>query len=278
MTVAAKPEVRDRRHDVLRALGFPEPIELGTLGSVAHLFGPRHSTFAHTPSRTSVYALLLPGERIYVGQAVDVVRRFAQHRRALGPIEALSFMPVLAADLDAREQAWIRAVEDADLRIANVMHVSDVQGERDLDLLVAPDLQERWLLDPLRVNAEERVQVPPVELPPVQRDRFETRFRRLEPPPGSCGRAPPLDVPGQRRAVPAHHGVLVLVGQLPSFHGWFSVAAACVRERWGDGVVRGGHDEGSGLDVGVRQCRSRCARRGTWWPASPPPPAPPRRD
>lgn len=170
----------DRRRDVLRSLGFPEPVELGTLGSVAHLYGTRRSAFAPTPSRTGVYALLLPEERIYVGQAVEVVRRFAQHRRALGPIEAISFVPLTAPELDARERSWIRAVEDAGLRLANVMHVSDVQGERDLDVLVARELQERWSLDPLRVNAEERVQVPPLELPPAQRDRFEARFRKLQ--------------------------------------------------------------------------------------------------
>ncbi len=170
----------DRRRDVLRGLGFPEPIDLGTLESIAHLFRATRSEFVPSPTRTGVYALLLPDDRIYVGQASEVVRRFAQHRRALGPIEAVSFMPVPAMALDARERAGIRAVEAAGLRIANVVHVSDVQGERDLDVLVSPDLQERWLRDPLRVNAEERSRVALVELPPVQRDRFAERFRRLE--------------------------------------------------------------------------------------------------
>jgi hypothetical protein len=170
----------DRRRDVLRGLGFPEPIDLGTLGSIAHLFGATRSAFAPSPTRTGVYALLLPDDRIYVGQAIEVVRRFAQHRRALGSIEAVSFMPALATALDARERADIRAIEAAGLRIANVVHVSDVQGERDLDVLVSPDVQERWLRDPLRVNAAERTQVAPVELPPLQRDRFALRFRELE--------------------------------------------------------------------------------------------------
>lgn len=170
----------DRRRAVLRGLGFPEPIDLGTLRSIAHLFRARRSVFAATPSRTGVYALLLPDDRLYVGQAIDVVRRFAQHRSAIGPIDAVSFVPMPVTDLDARERAWIRAVEAAGMRIANVMHVSDVQGERDLDVLVPRDDQERWLADPLRVNAAERLQVAPVELPPAQRDRFAGRLRKLD--------------------------------------------------------------------------------------------------
>lgn len=162
--------------ELLMQLGFPEPTEVGGLRTLVHMFGARKP-------RTGVYALVLPQDRVYVGQATDVVRRFAQHRLAHEAIEAFAFVPVRRAQLDDRERELIYAAERLGLRLTNIVHVSDVDGESDLDLVVPPVLQERWLRDPGQVNAQERGDVAMLELPPAQRDRYADRFARLRASP-----------------------------------------------------------------------------------------------
>lgn len=80
----------------------------------------------------------------YVGQAVDVVRRYAQHRHAGGPIEAVEFCPVPEADLDQVERAMIGHEEQRG-PIRNHRHASEVRGPSKLDPVVTIDDQLAWL-------------------------------------------------------------------------------------------------------------------------------------
>ena len=85
-------------------LGFPPSVPIPTLLSIAHLL-PKSRT------RCGIYLLTFESGNIYIGQAIEVVRRFSQHRRNYDDIVEFSFVPVPEAKLDSVEQKLIRQGE-----------------------------------------------------------------------------------------------------------------------------------------------------------------------
>lgn len=127
------------------SLGFPAPEPVATLRSVAHLFGPRKK-------RCGIYMLVFADSSIYIGQAIDAVRRFAQHRQTYDDIDAFAFIPVASSRLDDTERTMIQTAERGGHVLRNTMFVSSIRGETDLDGLLSPEEQQRWLAAPVQVN------------------------------------------------------------------------------------------------------------------------------
>lgn len=121
----------------LRALGFPAWQEVSGRLSVADLHARR--------KRCGIYVLGFEDGERYVGQAVDVVSRFNQHRKTHADLSHLTFKEVPRAKLDEVERHHIHHLEAQGLRLRNIAHMSVVTGERDLDLVVTPNEQEQWL-------------------------------------------------------------------------------------------------------------------------------------
>ena len=81
--------------EVARMLGFPPPMQLVGQQSIAGLL-------LEDVGRSGVYLLGFAGGTFYIGLATDVVRRFAQHRRAHGDrVLAFAFLPTHRSDLTA---------------------------------------------------------------------------------------------------------------------------------------------------------------------------------
>jgi len=118
-------------------LGFPAWHEVRGRLSVADLHKRQE--------RCGIYVLGFEDGERYVGQAVDVVSRFNQHRKTHADISHLTFKQVPKARLDEVEQHHIHHLEAQGLRLRNITHMSVVTGERDLDLVVSPDEQEAWV-------------------------------------------------------------------------------------------------------------------------------------
>lgn len=118
-------------------LNFPEWQEVTGRSSIADLHKPKE--------RCGIYVLGFANGERYVGQAVDVVRRFNDHRKNHGDITHMTFRRVKKTDLNDVERHCIHTLEARGLRLRNISLMSVVQGERDLDLLVTPQEQEQWL-------------------------------------------------------------------------------------------------------------------------------------
>ena len=119
-------------------LGFPKLTNVSGLKSIAQEFGS-------SKPRCGIYLLAFSGDRYYIGQAVDCVRRFSQHLKTYDEIDGFSFIKVPKTKLDEREKELIFKAESAVLTLLNVMHVSLVVGETDLDLLFEEGVLDRWL-------------------------------------------------------------------------------------------------------------------------------------
>ena len=155
--------------DLYAMLGFPAADQVATLKSVAHLFGA-------SKKRCGIYLLEFPDERFYIGQAVDAVRRFGQHRINYDDICGFSFLPVVKERLNTVERDLIERAEREGLVILNTIHVSNVVGETDLDLILLPQEQDKWLESPEAFNAADLVS--PIVLPIAQLERFARKFHR----------------------------------------------------------------------------------------------------
>ena len=119
-------------------LGFPELTNVSGFKSIAHLFGT-------SKSRCGIYLLALPENKFYIGQAVDVVRRFSQHLKNYKQIDGLTFLKSPKSKLDLRERNLIHQAEKSGLTLLNVVHVSSVVGETDLDVLFNEGVLDRWM-------------------------------------------------------------------------------------------------------------------------------------
>ncbi|MGK5681648.1 tetratricopeptide repeat protein [Actinoplanes sp. URMC 104] len=125
--------------------------------------------------RCGIYVLSFADGQLYVGQAVDVARRYAQHRKTYDDIVGLQFWRFQPAELDAAEQAAIHQLQQAGLLLRNVAYASGRLGASDLDSLVSAAEQQVWLVstpgDVMGYDVRpDRVQ---------QRVSGRTRFRKL---------------------------------------------------------------------------------------------------
>lgn len=161
-------------NESLATLGFPELTPVSSLLSIAHLFGTSRN-------RCGVYFLAFCSELFYIGQSVDVVKRFAQHRRVHDDIVGFSFIPLPKSKLDNVERAMIFQVESLGFRITNAVHVTNITGDTDLDLIISPSEQEDWIDDPLTFNsAQTDSDLPRILLPETQQARFFKHYSRFK--------------------------------------------------------------------------------------------------
>lgn len=138
-----------KRQAVLSKLGFPPLVDVRGRYSIAE-------RFPASKKRCGIYLLAFAGDLYYIGQAVDVVRRFGQHRAEHPDIHALSFQAAKPRELDELEKRLIRLAEDAELPLTNRIHVADVIGSTDFDLLMSAEEQQRWLDDPRTATSFEK--------------------------------------------------------------------------------------------------------------------------
>lgn len=157
---------------IIHDLGFPELTNVSGFKSIAHLFGT-------SKSRCGIYLLALPENKFYIGQAVDVVRRFSQHLKNYNQIDGLTFLTSPKSKLDLRERDLIHKAEQAGLTLLNVIHVSSVVGETDLDVLLGEDVLDRWVENPEEENLNDNDTMP-ITLSFAHNERASLKLNQLE--------------------------------------------------------------------------------------------------
>lgn len=121
----------------LSTLGFPALREVANRPSVADFFP--------ADKRCGIYVLCFANDEVYVGQAVDVVRRYAQHRQNHGDITRLTFKRIARTALDTEERQAIWTLEQRGFRLRNITFSSLPKGDTDFDLLMRIEEQGAWL-------------------------------------------------------------------------------------------------------------------------------------
>jgi hypothetical protein len=151
---------------ILAELGFSNPEYVIGRASIADLFRPNR--------RCGIYVLHFLDGWYYVGQAVDVVRRYAQHCQNHTDIEKISFKLVSRSQLNLEERNIIGELEYNRFRLRNIALVSIPHWESDFDFIMPPQEQEKWLHNLSYMNLEGNRLVYP-EL----RTKYHKKYKRL---------------------------------------------------------------------------------------------------
>jgi hypothetical protein len=120
-------------------IGFSQPQYIEGRSSIADLFP--------SGKRCGLYILYFSDGEIYAGQAIDVTRRYIQHRKVHSDIEKISFRRVQKKNLNGEERLLIWTLELAGHRLRNITFTAIPKGESDFDLIMSEEKQDRWLKD-----------------------------------------------------------------------------------------------------------------------------------
>lgn len=101
--------------------------------------------FPKSKKRCGIYLLNFSDNTFYIGQAIDAVKRFSQHRKNYDNIVRYWFIEVKKDDLNEVEERLIKNAEVEGLLITNKTFVSSVIGVTDLDLVISTTQQNQWL-------------------------------------------------------------------------------------------------------------------------------------
>lgn len=130
-------------------------------------------------NRCGVYILHFSNGQYYVGLAIDVVNRYAQHRLNHLDIEYVSFKEAAKSKLPQLERETIFKLENLKKSLRNINIVSVVSGDTDLDLIVSVGEQKNWLTDELQLETLQAKRFDYSEL----RKKYVTKFQKLLPHP-----------------------------------------------------------------------------------------------
>ena len=120
-------------------LGFAPALFVHGRESIADLFKPKQ--------RCGIYVLHFTDGHFYVGKAVDVTRRYVEHRKTHADIEKISFKVMGSEKHAAEERRIIGVLETEGWPLRNITFASMPKGDSDFDLIMTPEDQERWLHD-----------------------------------------------------------------------------------------------------------------------------------
>ncbi len=126
--------------------------------------------------RCGIYILHFQNGEYYVGLAIDVVKRHAQHRLNHSDIEYISFKEVDKERLSQVEKQTVHELENLKKPLRNISLVSIVSGDTDLDLIVTPEEQQQWINYELGIESltTERFNYPEL------RTKYAGKFAKLK--------------------------------------------------------------------------------------------------
>lgn len=124
---------------LIRILGFTENHDVLGKTSIAALIP--------NGKRCGIYVLHFSNGQFYVGQSVDVARRYQDHRKNHIDIAHVSFREVERDVLDAEEERTIRAFEAKQLELRNIDIVTWTYAKTPFNELMPIAEQNRWLED-----------------------------------------------------------------------------------------------------------------------------------
>ena len=131
--------ITDSAEATLSKLGFAPSCWVRGRSSIADLFKPEE--------RCGLYVLHFANGELYAGQAVDMMRRYVQHRNSYTDILKLSFKQTDRSCLNVAEQSLIEQLEAEKYPLRNIVFTSVPKGQSDFDLIMSPEEQTRWLHD-----------------------------------------------------------------------------------------------------------------------------------
>ncbi len=152
--------------------GFNLPVYVEGCGSISDFYDSK---------ATGIYVLHLAHEKCYVGQSVDVRKRFSQHKVNFDDIKGLSFRPTPENQLSGIEKQTVSLLESIGVTLTNVLLSSFTQTDSEFTDIMSLEEQERWLTDLnyADMRGERRIDND-------LRSRYSTKFKKFMADPKSA--------------------------------------------------------------------------------------------
>ena len=152
---------------LLTELNFKAAYHVENRASIADLFKP--------DKRCGIYILHFATGECYIGQAVDVARRYVQHCKNHTDILKISFQPIKQQSLNHVEQTVIQRFERENFQLRNIALTSIPKGESDFDQIMPEEVQNEWLNNLSLVDLDGNR---PTD--PALRQKYQRRFHQFE--------------------------------------------------------------------------------------------------
>lgn len=95
-----------------------------------------------------IYVLHFADDMFYIGQSIDVRKRFLQHKKTYNDIAGIAFKKVAKYKLDAEEKYYIGLLE-SQVRIRNISHTTlPEMADSEIDNIFPVHKQKVWLDNP----------------------------------------------------------------------------------------------------------------------------------
>jgi len=157
----------DELNRILHSLGFSIDYLVAGRSTIADLFSASNK-------RCGVYVLYFHNGDCYVGQARNVVRRFAEHRRRWNDIKEIKFQTLKPDFLNSIEQNSILTLENAGFSVRNIQYAAIPHIETDFDLIMSLEQQQMWHENLNWVDIEgDRLQNEPIRM------RYREKYNQL---------------------------------------------------------------------------------------------------
>lgn len=145
---------------------FPDFTWVYCRPTIADLFKP--------DQRCGIYIFRSRDDEYYIGQAVDVIRRYVQHTKNHDDIQEITFKCFPQKELNQMEQNLVKLFESKKIKLRNISLTSVPKGDTDLDLIIPYDQQQNWISS----NFENKLNEHLIEQPELQEKYFK-KFQRL---------------------------------------------------------------------------------------------------
>ncbi len=145
--------------------GFTKTLNVEKRITIADEFRPNR--------RCGIYLLTFGNKEVYIGQAVDVVRRFCQHKKIHADIISVAFQHVQRKELNTREAYLIGEMEHDDYKLRNISLTSMPCCESDLDLIINKEDQISWINGKDIIDNTQRID------DENQRRKYNHKFNKL---------------------------------------------------------------------------------------------------
>jgi hypothetical protein len=131
---------------LLKNRGYKGPFIVEGRASIANIAEGRALLFKMPKDRCGIYVLHFANGEHYIGQSIDVVRRYSDHRKNHSDINHISFrkLPQLALN---DEEKFLIAILQSQCVLRNIKLTVYPYGDTDFDQVMNEQDQERWLSD-----------------------------------------------------------------------------------------------------------------------------------
>ncbi|MCA0458023.1 MAG: hypothetical protein LCI00_28915 [Chloroflexi bacterium] len=152
--------------ETISSLGFEHHFDVVEHKSITEHF--------QSIEKCGIYILHFGNGELYVGQAIDVTRRYTQHSKIYDDIIKISFKCILPDKLNTIEKKTIEVLEGLNLHLRNIVHTSVSYAPSSFDELITPDDQLNWCNSGDYIDkAEERINN--LEI----RRKYQTRYKQF---------------------------------------------------------------------------------------------------